>query len=289
MKQCGSFYKLFCQELPFVMALPALLWQIIFLYIPLLLMIVYSLTTTAELSLSSITTAYYTKLINPLYLTIIIRSLLLALGNAVVCVVLAYPVAYYLAFHVTRFKNYFLLFLILPFWISSLVQVYAWFFVLEKHGLINSLLLYGGIISQPLQLLNTIGAVALVLVYSYIPFAIMPIYSSLEKFDKHLLEASADLGATQWQTFVRVTLPLSTLGLRTAFFLVLVPSFGEFIIPTLLSGGKQWYVGSLISYYFSVARNVHEGAAFTWISGIALIMASVSIYLLFRLFLRNTD
>lgn len=268
-----------------MLALPALIWQVFFLYIPLVLMVMYSLTK-ADLS---ITVEHYVKCINPLYISIIVRSLFLALGNAALCVILAYPIAYYLAFHVTRWKNYLLFFLILPFWISSLVQVYAWFFVLEKHGLINSLLLHSGIIHQPLQLLNTIGAVSLVLVYSYIPFAIMPIYSSLEKFDKRLLEASADLGATPWQTFIDVTLPLSALSLRTAFFLVLVPSFGEFIIPTLVSGGKQWYVGSLISHYFSIARNIHEGAAFTWISGITLLGVSLGLYMVFRLCLRSMD
>ena len=117
----------------------------------------------------------------------------MATCNAVLCICCAYPVAYYVAFYVRRFKNHFIFFLILPFWISFLVQIYAWFFVLEKHGLINSLLIKLGVITNPLHLLNTPFAVFLVMTYCYIPFAVMPIHSVLEKFDKRLLEASSDL------------------------------------------------------------------------------------------------
>jgi spermidine/putrescine transport system permease protein len=120
------------------------------------------------------------------------------------------------------------------------------------------------------------------MIYFYLPFAIMPIYSTLEKFDQQLLEASADLGAAPWQTFVRVTLPMSARGIRTGFFLVFVPSFGEFVIPTLLGGAKQMYVGSLISHYFLTVRNFNLGSAFTCLTGCILVLASMLVYLLFR-------
>ncbi|HZW61979.1 MAG TPA: ABC transporter permease [Candidatus Babeliales bacterium] len=276
-----GFRSIFKQELPFFWATPAFVWQVLFLYIPLFLVLIYSILGNAGLS-EYLTLEHYTALLDPMYAAILLRSFMLANVNALLCTLLAFPVAYYLAFFVTRFKNHLIFFLILPFWISFMVQIYAWFFVLEKHGLINSLLLNLGIISQPIHLLNTPFAIYLVMIYCYVPFAVMPIYSTLEKFDKRLLEASADLGATPWQTFLRVTLPLSALGIRTGFFLVLVPSFGEFVIPTLLGGGKQLYVGSLISHYFLLARNFNLGASFTCVSGIVLIISGISWYLLFR-------
>ncbi len=155
-------------------------------------------------------------------------------------------------------------------------------FCVEKHGLLNTLLLKTGIISAPIHLLNTPFAVYLVMMYCYVPFAVMPIYSILEKLDSRLLEASADLGANPWQTFWWITLPMSAVGVRTGFFMVLVPAFGEFIIPTLLGGGKQLYVGSLLTHYFLSSRNFNVGAAFTVINGCVLIAAALIFYYLFR-------
>jgi spermidine/putrescine transport system permease protein len=268
----------FLADMPFFLATPALIWQLLFFYLPFVLVVAYSV----GLDQGVFTAHYFATITNPLFFLVIIRSLLLATCNALLCTLIAYPVAYYLAFQVHRFKNHLLFFLILPFWINFLVQVYAWFFVLEKHGLINSLLIKIGILDAPLHMLNTPFAIYVVMIYCYVPFAVMPIYSTLEKFDKRLLEASADLGATSWQTFMRVTLPLSATGLRTGFFLVFVPSFGEFVVPTLMGGGKQLYVGSLISHYFLAARDFNLGSAFTCLSGCVLIIAGVLFYLLFK-------
>ena len=254
-------------------------------YIPLLLVIAASVMTFYDQSSTPhLTLQYYATFFDWRSFFVLLRSLLLSVVNAIICTCIAYPVAYYLAFYVQRFKTLLLFFLMLPFWISFMVQVYAWFFVLEKHGLLNSLLIHLHIIETPLHLLNTPFAIYVVMLYCYVPFAVMPIYSTLEKFDKRLLEASSDLGATPWQTFMQVTLPLSTLGIRTGFFLALVPSFGEFIIPTLLGGGKQLYVGSLISHYFLLARNFSLGSAFTCLSGLVLIMSSCVWYALFKRF-----
>lgn len=268
----------FVHETAFFMALPAFVWQMLFLYIPLICVVGLTfLHIHEQFSLSSLTLAHYVLLKNPLLWAVILRSLFLAFCAACTCALFAYPVAYYIALHANRFRHVCLFFLILPFWTNMLVQVYAWFFVLEKNGLINTLLLNLGIISEPLYFLNTIGAVYIVMVYCYLPFMAMPIYSILDRFDKRLIEASLDLGATQWRTFLHVTLPLSFQGIRTGFFLVFVPAFGEFVIPVLMGGGKKMYVGSLISYYFLSALDTHRGAVCTVISALVLLVVSLAL------------
>lgn len=272
----------FSSEHPFFMAMPAVAWQVLFFYIPVVLIILISFIKRAPDATIAATLEHYVYFAKPLFLMVIANSLLLALGTAIFCLFLAYPVAYCLAVKVERFKNLFLFFLILPFWTSLMVQVYAWFFVLEHNGLLNTIFTQLGFISQPLHLLNTPFAVYVVMTYCYLPFMIMPLYTALEKIDRKLFEASADLGATQWQTFTRLTIPLSMPGIRTGFFLVFVPSFGEFVVPTLLGGGKRLYVGSLITQYFLSARNPYLGAAFTILSSIALIMAVGLLYWYFK-------
>lgn len=273
--------KLFSKDFPFFMAMPAVAWQIVFFYIPLFIVFLYSVVKISS-GVLHVTLEHYSYFMRPLFLLVIANSLLLALVTAVLCLLLAYPIAYCLAVRVTRFKNVLLFFLILPFWTSLMVQVYSWFFILEHNGLINSALMKLGIISSPIHLLNTPFAVYLVMVYCYLPFMIMPLYSALEKIDRRMFEASADLGASQWQTFKNVTIPLSMPGIQTGFFLVFVPSFGEFVVPTLLGGGKQLYVGSLITQYFLAARDIHLGSAFTIISGLVLVMAVSIVYWYFN-------
>lgn len=274
--------SVFGQETPFFMAMPALAWQLLLFYVPMVLVVVLSFTRTSDQFSYVFSLEQYATFFESAYGSIILRSFTLACMSACICVLCAYPIAHYLTFTLRRFKTQMLFFFILPFWINALVQVYAWFFVLEKHGLLNSLLLKLGVINDPLIILNTPWAVFIVMIYCYLPFAIMPIYSVLEKFDKRMLEASADLGATPWQTFLRVTLPLSARGIRTGFFLVFVPSFGEFVIPTLLGGAKQMYVGSLISHYYLTIRNFNLGSAFTCVSGLILIAMSLVVYYVFK-------
>lgn len=261
----------------FFWAIPALVWQILLLYIPLVFVLMHSFVDKG----SRFTLAHYIELFDATHFIIIARSLGLATVTALICLVVAYPVAYFLAFHVSRLKNVLLFFLIIPFWTSLLVQLYAWFTILDKHGFLNFILQKLGILSEPYHLLNTPFAIYLVSIYCYIPFMIMPIYSILEKLDIRLREASLDLGATRWETFMRVTVPLSMPGIKTGFFLVFIPAFGEFVIPMLLGGGKQLYVGSLITHYFLVSRSSGMGAAFTWLSSMILIFSTVAMQSLF--------
>ncbi len=259
MKKITAIKSAIIRELSFVFSVPAVLWQVLFLYFPLVILIYASLYQS------------YLIFFEMIYVRIVARSLLLAGGSAFFCLLLAYPVAYFLALKVERGKNILLFLLTLPFWTNFLIQVYAWFFLLDRNGLINVLLKSVGLISEPLYLLNNQFSIFLVMVYCYLPFMIMPLYSILHKMDVTLLESSMDLGATRWQTFRNITLPLSITGIKTGLLLVFVPAFGEFVIPALVGGSKYMLVGSLISYYFLVVRDSRLGSAFTVVSGIILL------------------
>jgi len=274
-------YSLIAKEFPFFLVMPALIWQVLFFYVP-LLWIVYLSITHVGAPFFNFTLAHYTGLFEAAFFKIIARSLFLAFVNAVICLLIAYPIAYFAARSPRNWRNFFLFLLILPFWTSFVVHVYAWFYVLDTNGLINSTLLKIGLIKEPLAMVNTLFAVFLVMIYCYLPFMVMPLYSALEKFNWTLLEASMDLGATPAKTFFKITVPMTLPSIKTGFFLVFVPSFGEFVIPALLGGSKKMYVGSLIYHYFLVARDAVTGAAFTCLSSLILVAACLIIAWGFR-------
>lgn len=270
--------KAFTHQFSFFMGAPAVVWQILFFYLPILFLI-YLSCSTSILSSTIFTSSYC---------TVLFRSIMLAFFNACACFLFAFPIAYFLSLHVPgKFKNICLFLLNLPFCSGLLILIHAWFFVLEKHGLINSVLLYAHIINEPLSLLNNYGAIALVMVYCYLPFMVMPIYTVLEKLDRKLLEASFDLGAGHWTTMLKVTLPLSMPGIKTGFFLVLIPSFGEFVIPELIGGNKQFFIGSLISYYFLEAHNPALGATYAMISLLVLFTLIGCLYWISTRYIRS--
>jgi len=267
---------IFFGDTSFIFSVPALLWQILFLYMPLFLVIYSSFKLSADCAWYELTISHYTALWDIDYVRIIARSIFIALSVALLCLLLAYPVAYFLALKVDkRWKNLLLFLLTLPFWTNFLIQVYSWVFVLDHNGLINTVLLRLGFIKEPLHMVNNMYAIFLVMIHYYLPFMIMPLYSILEKIQNDLLEASMDLGATHWQTFTRITVPLSLSGIKTGILLVFVPAFGEFVIPSLIGGAKYMYVGSLVSHYFLVARDTQLGAAFTVTSGLVLLVCAL--------------
>lgn len=259
--------KLITQELSFFVTSPAVLWPLVVLILPL-----FSLIYTSFLSEDGLvfTLANYQEAISFLSMHIIFRSCVYAVLTTLITLCIGYPIAYYVVFYVSK-KQYVLFFLTLPFWTNLIVLVYSWFFLLEKGGIINSLLLQLRCIKEPLQLAYTPGAVILVMVYCYLPFMIMPLYTALQKINVKLLEASCDLGAAYVQTLWNVIIPLSLSGIKTGIILVFVPSFGEFIIPALMGGGKELTVGSMVSYYFIVSQNYTIGSAFTICAGIVLL------------------
>ena len=260
----------------FIFSVPAILWQLLFLYVPLLIVLYTSFKRLPGSPFSDLTFAHYEALLNSAYFYIIARSAMIACCVTLLSLLCAYPVAYFLALKVNRrWKNLLLFLLTLPFWTNFLIQIYSWVFVLDYNGLINMALLRMGVISEPLHMINNTYALLLVMLYYYLPFMIMPLYSILEKIQYDLLEASMDLGATHWQTFRRITIPLSVSGIKTGVFLVFVPAFGEFAIPAIIGGSKYMMVGSLVSHYFLVARDSQLGSAFTIASGLVLVVCAL--------------
>jgi putrescine transport system permease protein len=189
------------------------------------------------------------------YAIIYLSSIKLAAISTLLCLLLGYPMAYYIARQAPRRRNLLLLGVILPFWISFLLRVYAWIGMLNTHGVINSFLLWLGVIDQPLTLIYNDFAVYLGIVYSYLPFMILPLYANLEKQDLDLLDAAADLGAKPWRAFVDVTLPLSRPGIIAGCLLVFIPAIGEFIIPALLGGSDTLMIGRALWDEFFINRD----------------------------------
>ncbi len=273
-------------ETPFSIGVPAIIWQVIFFYIPLLFILISSfLMVSRSGALEGFTLQMVRHFFTPLYLRVIGSSLLLALSNTIICLCIAYPVAYFLAFTGKRYKNFFLFLLLIPFWTNFLLHVYAWFYVLENQGFLNNLLLQFNLIQKPLLLLNSVFAIMIMMVYYYLPFMILPIYSSLERFNTSLIEASLDLGASWWQTFRRVMLPLTMRGMRAGFFLVYIPSFGEFAIPELMGGDKRMFVGNVVSQYILAEGTGSLGAAFTVVSAAILLATALFFYWLMNRFI----
>jgi spermidine/putrescine transport system permease protein len=208
--------------------------------------------------------ANYARALQPIYLVILLRSFGLALATTVLCLLVAYPVAYWLGLLApARWRNLLLVLVILPFWTSFLVRMYAWVFMLRTEGLVNLLLGRFGV--PPLPLLYNDFAVLLGQVYGELPFMILPLYASIEKLDRSLLEAAADLGALPVRTLLRVTLPLTQPGIVAGSVLVFIPSLGAYLAPDLLGGARTVYIGNLIQSQFAVARDMPFGSALSFL------------------------
>jgi spermidine/putrescine transport system permease protein len=242
--------------------LPTRLWMLVFFAAPFAIVLAYSLMTRGVYGgvEQPWTAEAYQRLIDPLYLKILLRSFAMALAATLICVVLAFPVALFISQSGKR-KNFYLQLVMLPFWTSFLVRTYAWLFLLRDTGLINALLLKVGIIHSPLPLLYNDGAVLLGLVYGYLPFMVLPIYATLERLDPALIEAAADLGARPIPTVFKVILPLSRPGLVAGSVLVFIPCLGAYLTPDLLGGGRTVLVGNLVQNQFTNARDWPFGAA----------------------------
>jgi spermidine/putrescine transport system permease protein len=248
---------------------PALVWLLLFLVLPFLAIIVFSVGERAPEGgyQAAFTAAQYANL--PARATAFWNTLLLAPAGALACLAAGYPVAYFLALRTApRWRLLLLALLVIPFWTSLLMRTYAWMYILGSRGL-PALLSFVGI--EDLRLLNTPGAVLVGIVYGYLPLMILPIYVSLERLDRRLLEASADLGARPASTFGGVTLPLSLPGVMTGFSLVTILLLGEYLIPSLLGGGKVFFIGNALVDLFLQSRNWPFGSAIA----VTLVVASV--------------
>lgn len=273
--------KLFSKDYPFALGVPAIIWQILFFYLPLVLLVIGSFVSfTEEGGFAGISFEKFNFFFRPAYFGIIAASLALALGTSLLCFCISYPVAYFMAFTGKKWKNLLLFCLIVPFWTNFLLHVYAWFFVLEKEGFLNLTLQFLKVTKEPIVFLNSIFAVMIMMVYYYLPFMLLPIYSALEHFDTKLLEASYDLGASWFQTLHKIQLPLCARAIKTGFFLVFIPAFGEFAIPELMGGDRWMFVGNVVSQFILGDETGSLGATFTVFSCCFLLVSAALLYLL---------
>ncbi len=258
-KQLSKEYVFAIGSIPFI-------WQILFFFIPL-----FVLCWTAFLGLDGHFSLKAFKHVCTLnYFVIVLNSLSLAFATTLLCLLLGFPLAYFMAFNSERTQKVLLFLLIIPFWTNFILHIYAWFFVLEKNGFLNNLLMNIGLISSPLHSLNSPFSVLLMMIYFYLPFMVLPIFSALERFDTRLLEASLDLGANRSQTLGRILLPMISKAIKSGIFLVFIPAFGEFVIPELMGGDKIVFVGNVISLFILGKSTASYGVAFTLLSALIL-------------------
>ena len=223
-------------------AIPYVVWMAIFVVVPLILVVVYAFTNRS----GGFTLENFASMSQ--YASVFGRSFLLAFVATVVCILLGYPMAYFLARERGRLRQMATMLIMLPMWMNFLLRTYSWMFLLEKRGLINSFLGLFGI--GPFQMINTQGAIVLGMVYNFLPFMILPILSVLEKIDPKVIEAAQDLGANSFTVFRRVTFPLSLPGVLSGVTMVFIPSVSTFVISRLLGGGKSLLLGDLIEMQF---------------------------------------
>ena len=181
-----------------------------------------------------------------LYWSAYLTSIGVASVSTMICLLVGYPIAYSIARSAPSTRNILMLMIVLPFWTSFLLRVYAWIGILKSNGLLNNFLMWLGVIHEPLQILQTYTAVYIGIVYSYLPFMILPLYANLEKMDMTLLEAAYDLGCKPWQAFYKITLPLSLPGIVAGCLLVFIPAVGEFVIPSLLGSPGMLMIGKVL-------------------------------------------
>lgn len=259
---------------------PVLVWMIALFLLPLLMVFAVSFFSRSSFGGIELPLTFenYIRFFDPLYFKILWISCILAFFTTALCLVLGYPFAYIIARSPARYRNILMLLIIVPFWTNSLIRTYAWIVLLRTEGVINTLLMQLGLIDQPLSLLYNETAVLIGLVYTMLPFMVLPLYASIEKLDRSLLEAAGDLGARPWQTFGRVTLPLTAPGIMAGSLLVFIPSLGLFFIPDLMGGSKIVLIGNLIKNQFLTARDWPFGSASSIIL-MALTLLFIAVYI----------
>ena len=239
-------------------AYPYVVWSAIFIVIPLLLIVFFSFTSKVD-GRFVFSFENFQRLFEPIYFTVFIRSIWLAVLSTVSCLILGYPIAYIISKLPIKRRNMLILLFILPMWMNFLLRTYAWMAILGRDGLINTLLGYIGI--GPIKMLYTDGAILLGMVYNFLPFMVIPIYTVLIKIDKNLVNAAYDLGANKAQAFRKIILPLSIPGIISGITMVFMPAVSNFVIPSLLGGGKYMLVGNLIEQQFTTIGNWNFGSA----------------------------
>lgn len=260
---------------------PATAYLILFLAIPLLIVLLYSFLQRG--TYGGITWIFtlqnYQRLLNPIYWNVLWRSLQMAFFTTLICLIIGYPLAFFIATRSPRWRTILLLLIIIPFWTNFLVRTYAWMILLRQEGVINTTLETLQIINQPLELLFTPLAVNIGLIYGYLPFMILPLYTTLERFNFTLIEAAQDLGANDLRTFTRIVFPLTLPGIISGSILVFIPAIGAFVTPDLLGGAKTIMIGNLIQNQFLKSRDWPFGSA---LSILLMILVLIPILIYFQ-------
>ena len=259
------------------LAVPYIAWAVMMLILPMGLIALYSVTEQGNSIISfTFTLEHYAKFFtDPDFLIVLWRSLLIALKTTVICLLLGYPIAYFISRSSEKMQNLLVLVITIPMWINMLVRTYAWIGLLSEGGLIQRLLSLIGLGGG--ELLYTEGAVLLGMVYNFLPFMVLQINTSLCKMDHSLLEASSDLGANPRQTFVKVTLPMSLPGVINGITLVFLPAVSSFFIPKLLGGGQYFLIGNLIENQFITVGEWNFGSAISMIMAVIMMLLMMAV------------
>ncbi len=262
-------------NLGFLYSLPINIWLMLFFLIPMLIILSYSFLKRGtyggvEFQLSFET---FNIFIDKVFLKILLNTIYISVLITFFTVVLAIPVAYYIAR--SKYKQELLFLIIIPFWTNFLVRIYAWIALLGNNGFINHLLISLGIIEQPLKMLYNVSTVVIISVYTSLPFAILPLYAVVEKFDFTLLDAARDLGATNFQAFKKVFLPNIKSGIITAIIFTLIPALGSYAVPKLVGGTNSIMLGNVITQHLTITRNWPLAST---ISGALIVITSIVVW-----------
>lgn len=260
---------------------PATVWLIGFFMLPLVVILVYSFLTRGDFGgvEAQINLQNYVKLLNTNYFVIFVRSVWIAVLTTVICLVVSYPMAYFIARQPPKWRNVWVLLVIIPFWTNFLVRTYAIMVLMRDQGVVNSILMSIGLIQNPIDMLYTPFAVLMGEIYGFLPFMVLPLYATLEKFDFALIEAAHDAGANDFWAFWRIMVPLTMPGIVAGSILVFIPAIGAFITPIILGGDKVMMIGNLIDQEFKRGRDWPLASA---ISITLMVMVSVATALYFR-------
>lgn len=264
-----------------LLAFPGLLWLALFFALPLVFMLIISFYERGLFGqlVPAFTISNYLRFFEVLYLSILLDTLVVSVATTIGTLLLAYPLAYYITRLPRAQQMIWLIVIMIPFWINFLVRSYAWVIILRSQGVVNTTLINLGIIDVPLALLYNWGSVMLGMIYTLLPFMVLPLYVSLEKVESNKLEAAYDLGARPWQAFWYVTLPLTKPGVVIGSILVFVSSLGMFVVPDIMGGARSMLLGNVIQNQFLSARDWPFGAA---ISVIMMLISGLLIAFYYR-------
>ena len=267
-----------------LVSFPSLFWLSLFFIVPTLFVFAIALKPANPYGgiASGWTWDNLRSLVNPNYLVVAWRTLWISVLSAAVCIVLATPIGYYLARVTARWKSFFLMLIIVPFWTNFLIRIFAWKVLLHPEGAIKKVLAFSGLIGPQTSLLYNAGAVVLVTVYTFLPFTILPIYAAAEKFDFQLLEAARDLGAKRLQAFARIFLPGIRRGLITAVLFVFIPALGSYVIPDIVGGPSGEMIGNKIAQRVFVDRNLPQASALSVVLILSVLAPLVTVLALQR-------